>query len=131
MEFYTMAMEQVVEGLQFSPKAGADLRTKVFYFAKMSGDDTVVLAAAGTDQVVGVIREGGNTNDPVTVQFGGMGKAIAGGTIVAGNRITADGSGKAVATTSAADKVIGVAIQGADAADIFSFLFIPGHVAAS
>lgn len=126
-----MAIEQVVEGLQFAPNAGADLSGKLHLLVKMSADFTVVLAAAGSDQVVGVLREENTSGNPVTVQYGGIGKVVAGGTIVAGNRLTSDGSGKAVATTTAADKVIGVALMGADANDIFSFLFIPGHVAAS
>jgi Uncharacterized conserved protein (DUF2190) len=126
-----MAIEQVIEGLQFAPLAGANLTGKLHYLVKMSADFTVVLAAAGSDQVVGVIREENTSGNPVTVQFGGIGKAIAGGTIVAGNRLTSDGSGKLVATTTAADKVVGVALMGADSGDICSFLFIPGHVAAS
>lgn len=126
-----MAIEKVVEGLEHAPVAGANLTGKLHYFVKMSGDNAVVLATAGSDQVVGVLREENTSGNPVTVQFGGIGKVIAGGTIVAGNRITSDGSGKAVATTTAADKVVGVALTGADSGDIFSFLFIPGHVAAS
>ncbi len=126
-----MAMEQVPEGFQFAQNAGADLSAKVHYLAKIDSDGDIVLAAAGTDVVCGVIRESNVENKPVTVQYGGMGKAIAGGSVTAGNRLTADGNGKAVATTTAGDKVFGVALTAADSGDIFSFLFIPGHVAAS
>lgn len=127
-----MAFEQVVEGLQVALTAGANLTGKLHYLVKMSADFTVVLAAAGTDQCVGVVREENTQNNAVTVQFGGIAKVIAGGTIsAAGARITSDGSGKGVATTSAADKVIGVALEAAATNEIFSMMILPGHVAAS
>lgn len=126
-----MAFEQVVEGLQYARNAGADLSAKVFYLAKVDTDGDIVLAAAGTDVVLGVIREGAVANKPVTVQFGGIGKVIAGGSITAGARITSDGNGKAVATTSAGDKVCGIALTAADAGDIISIALVPGHVASS
>lgn len=126
-----MAIEQVVGSLQFAPLAGANLTGKLMLFAKMSADNTVVVAAAATDSIVGVIREENVQGKPVTVQFGGIAKVIAGGTIVAGNRITADSNGKAVATAVAGNLVAGIAMHGADANDVVSVILIPGHVAAS
>lgn len=126
-----MAFEQVIEGLEYAQNAGADLSAKLYYLCKIDTDGDIILAAAGTDHVFGVIREGNTADKPVTVQFGGIGKVIAGGTIVAGDRLTADANGKAVATTTAGNKVIGVALMSASANEIFSFAFQPGHVAVS
>jgi Uncharacterized conserved protein (DUF2190) len=126
-----MSIEVVPEGFLFAPAAGANLTGKLYYLAKMSADFAVVLAAAGTDQVVGVIKEENTSGNPVTVQYGGISKVLAGGTISAGNRLTSDGSGKAVATTTAGDKVFGVALMAADSGDIISVLLVTGHVATS
>jgi hypothetical protein len=123
-----MSVEQVIGSMQFAPFAGADLTGKLHYFVKLSADFTVVLATAGTEAIVGVIREEANIGKPVTVQYGGMGKAIAGGAITVGQRITSDSNGKAVATAVGGDIVVGLALMNANVGDIFTFLFVPGQV---
>lgn len=123
-----MAFEQVSEAHEYARNAGADLSGKLFYLAKVDTDGDIILASAATDVVLGVIREAATENNPVTVQFSGIGKAIAGGTIAPGDRLTSDGNGAAIATTSSGNAVFGVALMAADANEIFSFAFVRGQV---
>lgn len=123
-----MAWEQVVEGLEWAENAGANLAGKVHYIVKYDTNGAIVLAAAATDKILGVLREDGASGKPVTVQFGGVGKVIAGGTIAAGDLLTSDGSGQAVATTSAGNRIIGIALMAADSGDIISAALMPGSV---
>lgn len=126
-----MAFEQVSEAHEYARNAGADLSAKLYYLAKIDTDGDIILASAGTDHVIGVIRESAAENKPVTVSFGAMGKCIAGGTIAPGDKLTSDGNGKAVATTSAGNRYFGIALMAADANEIFSFAFERGHIATS
>lgn len=51
---------------------------------------------------------------------GGGAKGLAGGTIAFGDLLTSDTNGALVATTTTADRVIGVAMESAVAGDLFS-----------
>ncbi len=84
------------DGADFDAKyAGEDLSEKVGYLAKIDTDETLVLAG-NTQAVYGIITEGGDEDEPVTVQVKGLGKAVAGAAIAAGARVMSNGSGKAV-----------------------------------
>ncbi len=122
-----MAYSQVVDGLLLALSAGANLTGKLYYIAKLSSG-AAVLGAAATDKLIGVITEENVSGSPVTVQFGGIAKVIAGGSISEGDLITSDGNGKAVATTSAGNRIIGIALSGADSGDVFPVLLTPGSV---
>ncbi len=124
-----MAFEQVVEGLEVAITCGAtSLAGKLHYLMKLHTDGTLVLAAAASDKIIGVLREEAVVGDPATVQYGGIGKVIAGGTVAPGDLLTSDGSGKAIATTSTGNRIVGIALTAADANDIFSFAVLPGSV---
>jgi hypothetical protein len=122
-----MAFEQVVEGLQYARAAGSDLTGKLHYICKLDSSANVVLAAAASDHLLGVIREENTSGNPVTVQFGGIAKVIAGGTVTCGIRVTADSGGKAVNATTG-NCVLGVALEAALANEIFSVALLPGSV---
>jgi hypothetical protein len=111
--------------------AAADLTGKLFYLAKIDGSGNGALASAATDSVVGVIVEEAVQDKPITVQVMGIAKVVAGGTITAGNRLTSDGNGKAIATSSAGNRTFGIAMASAVAGDIVSVLLIHEHVAVS
>lgn len=121
-----MAIEQVVEGLQIARDAGADLTGKLFYLAKLDSAGKFVLAAAETDGVVGVIREANIANKPVTVQFGGIGKVLAGAAISAGDLLTSNANGEAIPTTTTGHRIIGRALADAADASIASVFLHPG-----
>lgn len=118
-----MAVEANVQ--YYSAKAGADLSAKQHYIVKLdSTEDQVVLASAATDAILGVLQ-----NKPTSGQYGsiaisGVTKVIAGGNVSAGNMVTADANGKAVATTNAGDSVLGMALTAAVSGDIFTILIM-------
>jgi hypothetical protein len=120
-----MAFTKIHESLVYARDAGADLSTNLHYFAKVDTDGDIVLAGDG-EAALGTIIEAAVENSPVTVQFGGIGKVIAGGAVTAGNIIASDGDGKAVAA-AVGDFVVGIALSDADASDIFSFAFVSGR----
>lgn len=123
-----MAFEQVAEAFEVAIPAGADLRSNLHYIVKLDTSGNVVLAAAATDALLGVIREVGNTGEPITVQYGGIAKVFCGATITAGARVTTDGSGKLAAATSG-NTVLGVLLStGAGANDIVSVALVSGSV---
>lgn len=82
-------------------KAGADLSAKQFYLVKMgSTAGEVVLAAAATDEVIGILQNApvaGDTALVLLVNGQGTAKVVAGGVWALGNRLGADSNGKVVA----------------------------------
>ena len=123
-----MATEQVIEGLEWAQAAGADLSGKLHYIVKLDTSGNVVLAAAASDSILGVIREEATSGNPATVQFGGIAKVIAGGTITTGAAVTSDGSGKAVAA-SAGNRILGIALSpNIVSGDIISVALTPGSM---
>lgn len=105
--------------------AAADYSAKQFYIVKQSGDAAVTLASAATDLLIGVIQNKPKSGEAVEVfgrWGGGTGKVILGsGGATRGAFLTADADGKAVATTTGGDEVIGRALQAGDAGDIIEF----------
>lgn len=112
-------MSQQVRGLEKSLVAAADLSAKLFYIAKVDTSGNLALAAAATDPIVGVIQNNdGGSGAMATYRFLGTSKVIAGGSISIGDLVTSDSAGKAVATTTNKDIVIGRALEAADSGDI-------------
>lgn len=112
-------MSQFNDGHTRSYLAGADLSEKQYYIVGLdtSNQNKVVLANAQTIPIIGVVDETGDGNgDRVRVRNVGTGlKVLCGGNISIGAYVTADSAGKAIATTTAGDMVIGRAIEaGAD-----------------
>lgn len=113
-------MSVINKGDNLTFKAGADLTGKKGYLVKMSADDTVVLAAAATDEIIGALVTEAKQGDVVSVANPTQGtfKVIAGGSISRGNRITSDSAGKGIAATQAiagaqpTTRVVGSSIQG-------------------
>lgn len=92
------------------------LIAKQYYIVKQHTDGTMILAAAGTDKLVGVLQNKPAVGAAALVQIGGTAKVIAGGTITVGAWVTSDGNGKAVATTTDKDVVLGKYLGTASAA---------------
>jgi len=107
--------------------AGADLSAKQYYIVKRhSTAGQVVLSAAGSDNHLGALQNApvsGDVAEIVTRNYGGTAKVIAGGTLTPGCALTSDGNGKAVATTTEDDQVLGYYTGDANAAsgDIVEF----------
>ena len=117
-----MAIMKIHESLLWARNAGADLSEKLNYFAHVDTDGDIVLAGDG-EHVIGNIIEAASENNPVTVQFGGIGKVVAGAAIVAGERIASDGDGKAAPATTG-EFSPGIALTSADVDDVFPFAYI-------
>lgn len=112
-------MSQFVKSFSKSLVSAADLSANAGYIAKLDTSGNVVLAAAATDNIVGVIEDGaGASGTAVSYQFLGTAKVKAGGTISIGAWVTADSAGKGVATTTDKDVVIGRALEAAVSGDI-------------
>lgn len=120
-----MAITKIHESLVHAGNAGADLSDKLHYFAKIDTAGNIVLCGDG-EAALGTIIEAAGQDNPVTVQFGGIGKVVAGGSITAGSRIASDAAGKAV-VAAVGDYEVGTALTSADANDIVSFVFLSGR----
>jgi len=96
-----------------------------------AADEGVLQAEAG--EGIGVTNDyaAAATDDTVDVVFGGIARVVYGGTVTRGAWLTADANGKAVATTTAGDHVIGRAMLSGVAGDIGSVLLGNGTFAAA
>ena len=100
-----------------------DLSAKQFFAVKLDANGKIVLAAAATDQVLGVLQ-----NDPKAAQVGqvrhlGITKAVAGAAITLGDEVISDAAGKVISTSGAGDRIIGHALEAAAAdGDVISVL---------
>lgn len=109
-------------------KSAASLVDKQFHIVYISAKGVVTIAAdATTGKVMGVIQNapqaGVGQNVAVALPFGERTfKVISGGSISIGDKLTSDASGHAIATTSAGNYVFGVAIEPADANDVFEYM---------
>lgn len=123
-----MATTKIHEAFTYARNAGADLSAKLHYFAKVDTDGDLILTAARGDAVAGVIIEAAAADRPVTVQFGGIGKVVAGESIAAGEMIAPGSDGRALDADTANDFVVGIALHDAAENELVSFIFAHGRV---
>jgi hypothetical protein len=130
-------MSNFTIGDDITRKQGADLTGKLFYIVKQDTTaQQVVLAAAGTDKIFGVLSRlnaAGSTAVGATVNVharnaSGTFKVICGGTVAIGDQLTSDSAGKAVATTTSGDHVLGEACEAGVAGQIIEYLPKTGKV---
>jgi hypothetical protein len=123
-----MASENIVQSITLP--AAADLSSSQFKLVTVNSSGQAALANA-TALVVGVLQNKPSAaGQAATVAVHGVSKAVAGGAITAGARVTADASGNAIAAASAGDAVLGVALTGAASGDVFPVLINPYPFAA-
>lgn len=117
--------------------AGADLSSSQFLAVKAdTADGDAVLAGAG-EMAVGILQNKPGNTEEATVAVAGIVKAKAGASVTQGTPVSVNASGKIVTATlasvdtsdggAAADPVngsyvLGIAMQSADADDVFSIL---------
>jgi len=114
-----------------SYKAGATVSP--YRIVKFGADDEhVVHAAAATDAMFGVSAElGADAEERVDVHVAGIAEVEYGGALSAGDLVTSDANGKAVAAAPAAgtnNRVIGIARVSGVAGDIGSVFLYPGQI---
>jgi len=117
-------MTITVTGPNRTFKSTNDLRLKQFYIVKLTSGE-IVLAAAATDVLIGVLMNKPNAGENADVQLinsQGTCKVILGGSVSAGNMLTADSAGKAVATTSTGNYILGMALEDGDSGDVIEFM---------
>lgn len=109
-------MSQSVRDFEKSFVCGATtLIAKQYYAVKQHTDGTLILAAAGTDKIVGILQNKPAVGVAALVRFAGTSKAKAGGTIAVGAWVTATSDGTVIATTTNKDVVIGKYLGAASA----------------
>jgi hypothetical protein len=123
-----MAFDNFVQSV--SLPAAADLSAAQFKLLTVNSSGNAALAGA-TSLVVGVLQNKPDAaGKAATVAYAGVSKVVAGGSITAGARVTADANGAAVAAASAGDAVLGVALATASSGDLIPVLINPYPFAA-
>lgn len=88
----------------------------------------VIQGAAATDTTIGINQSPqlALVNQPVMVQHLGLGKVELGGTVAAGDLLSSDSVGRAVASLAApTDRVIGVALGAGGTGTVIPVLIVP------
>lgn len=104
--------------------AGGNLAAHQYKAVKMASTvGAVIVAAAATDQVVGILQNDPAEGEPAIVCAGGITKALRGTTIAAGAHVASDTTGQLQTTSSANDTVVGMCIiAGSTAGDLVTVL---------
>jgi len=110
-------MSQSVRDFERSGVAGEAMTDKQFYIVQLNATGGIEVGEGATDLIVGVLQNKPAAGAAALYRFAGTSKVKAGGTIAVGAWVTTDSAGKAVATTTDGDIVIGRYIGEAAAAD--------------
>jgi len=112
-----MAREEALRMITLT--AGEDLSSAQYLIMQLSDENTVTKATASNQTLIGVLQNDPESGEPAAVAFSGVSKVIAGGAISAGDYVTADANGKAVASSGAIydERTIGIALEDASGAD--------------
>jgi hypothetical protein len=111
----SLAVYTGVPGLPGSPSPNYGLQ---YRFVKVTGAHQCGLCTASTDEAMGVMQSKPQvTGQAATVAIFGVSNVMAGATITAGQLVTADSTGRAVSTSTAAD-VMGIALAAASGANV-------------
>jgi len=90
----------------------------------------VLVSAAATSKNFGIAMNAASAaEDKVEVALpGGGAKGLAGGTVAFGDLLTSDADGKLVATTTANDRAVAMAMEDAVVGDLFSVHIIVSNI---
>ena len=116
-------------GIEKSVKCTAAIAA-AFTIGKFGADDdTMSLAVAATDMLVGVFQHAtSNGGDEVRIMLDGITKIKLGGTVTRGQPLTSDASGQAIAAAPAAGsnaRIIGIALASGVSGDVITMLVSP------
>lgn len=112
-------------GERYSATAGADLTGKQHHIVKLDANGKVVLATAATDAILGVLDNApvaGRTADVVLLNGAGTFKVKLAANSAKDAYLTTNGSGEAVATTTAGNRVIGRLVRAGSAGAIGEYI---------
>jgi hypothetical protein len=92
-----------------------------------TADGTCALATAAADALIGAADSLGKAiGEMVDVHVGEIGEVRAGGVITRGAALTTNASSKAIATTTAGNRIIGFAEQSGAVDDVIRYRVAPG-----
>lgn len=91
--------------------------------------NSCVVGAAATDKLLGTSDELDHAiGEVVDMAVGPVPFVRLGGTVVAGDALTCDATGRAIATTTTGNRIIGFAEVGGVANDVITYLRAPGVI---
>lgn len=100
--------------------ANADLTGSQYLAVVVNSAGKIALAAGPAVDILGILQNKPNTDQPAQVMVDGISKAKAGAAIAIGAKVTANASGLLI-TAVATNKAVGFAVTAAGAAnDVFS-----------
>lgn len=106
-------MGKYIDTREISLFATADLTGKLGYAMALdtANANSVIIANAQTTKTIGILLSEGKAGDAVNVLLAqyGTARAIYGGTVAIGDRLTPDASGRLITTVTAGDQVIATA----------------------
>ena len=120
-------MSQALGMLDLTFKAGEDLSSYRNYFVYLSADQTVKKCTTDHIIAIGVLQNNPKENEGALVRSIGTTKVKAGTPITAGARVVSNADGAAyvsVAANATPQTLLGVALEGAVAGDVFEILLI-------
>ncbi len=124
-------MASAIPGIVATLISAADYSATPYRLVYVSAADTVTRCANASlpaQRPIGILTDevGAASGDPVSVQMGGIAKLEAGAAISAGAAVCTESDGKGVATTTAADFCVGIALEAASGDGvIFSVAMLP------
>lgn len=120
-------MTVAVGGPTMTLPADGDNSAGQYCFVTQDANGRADIAAANSEPIVGIQQNKPAAQDRgTTVQIGGVSKLVAGEAVNEQDRLTADASGRGVATTTATHHVGAVALEASAAAgDVIAVLVIP------
>lgn len=120
-----MAYKNFQETLTF--KAGSSFANDQFKIVELTANAHEVELSAVGDLPVGIVQNHPNSGEAATVCLAGITKAIAGGAVAAGKKVSAAASGFATQTISGGIEIayFGKALTTAASGGIFSLLIAP------
>lgn len=99
-----------IVGKTITLEAAVDLSAKQFYPVKLVTGGKCNICTAATDVVVGILLNDPRAGEEGVVGLFGIYQVVFGATTAAGDRLTSNGTGEAIVTTTAADWVFGIAL---------------------
>lgn len=109
--------------------ANADLSASQFRIAVVNSSEKAAIAAAATAKIIGVLYNKPAAADVAAqIAISGVARVTAGGVVAAGDLLTSDANGKAIATTTTGNVLIGRALTAGADTQLIEVLLAPGTV---
>lgn len=104
-------MATEIEKFSISLNAGADLSSSDFLVGTVNASGLAVVQTTAAAGGVGIIQYGDLAGRPVKVMNVGVSRAVYGGAVTAGDKLTNDTAGKLVKSSAGTDAIIAIALE--------------------